>query len=272
VLPQVSELLLLEDHPNADARCIRVSLRPGLGSDELARRLAIHIVHQLTEPIPDAFDRWYAYLGGGPPLIDLDKRELLAYIGADFSNPQDETRIQGSVVEHLWSSIAEALDGGWGRPLYVEHDHFSVIDHGPDGLSIYDIGAADLGFRLWESKRHASTRQVTSTITKAARQLRQQGPEYLARMSKVLQTNANPRVARLGGTIVRSWQENAPTGAVGVSVGRSSEGFLPDRPFIGLRRNFTFADPARREGVLIELPDLPVFAETVRGLVLAGIA
>lgn len=271
MLPKVSELLVLEDHPNVDARCIRVTLKPEAKSDELARRLAIDIVHRLTEPVPEAFDRWYAHLNGGAALNDTDKAEVLAYVGADFSDAANVTRVEGAVVEHLWASVAQALDGGWGRPLYVEHDHFSVIDHGPDGLSVYDVGEADLGFRLWESKRHAAERKVTSTISTAARQLRTHGVEYLARMSKVLQTNANERVAHLGGTIVRAWKEVRPTAAVGVSIGRSSGGNLPSRPFIGLRRTFRFDDSARREGVLIELPNLTAFAQEVRTTVLKGL-
>jgi hypothetical protein len=268
----VSELLVFEDHPNVDARCIRIMLRPGADASELTRRLAIDIVHRLTEPVPDAFDRWYAHLNGGQALDETDKAEVLAYVGSDFSNAADVTRIEGAVVEHLWASVADALQGGWGQPLYVEHEHFSVIDHGPDGLSVYDVGELDLGFRLWESKRHAAARQVTSTISTAARQLRDHGTEYLARMSKILQTNPNQRVAHLGGTIVRAWKEVRPTAAVGVSVGRSIGGRLPARPFIGLRRTFRFEDPSRREGVLIEVPDLPMFAQNVRTTVLTGLA
>jgi hypothetical protein len=271
MLPKVSELLVLEDHPNVDARCIRVSLRPGGDTDALARRLAIDIVRRLTEPIPETFGRWHAHLNGGPALDDISKDEVLAYVGADFSNPDDTTRIEGAVAEHLWASVAEALDGGWGRPLYVEHDHFSVIDHGPDGLSVYDVGEVDLGFRLWESKRHAARRTVTTTISTAARQLRDHGSEYLARISKVLQTNPNPRVAHLGGTIVRAWKEVRSTSAVGVSIGRSTGDGLPDRPFVGLRRHFKFDDSSRREGVLIEIDDLPAFAMNVRHIVLNGL-
>jgi hypothetical protein len=271
MLPRVSELLFLNDQPDADAHCIRVTLAPNTSIDELARRLAIDIVCRLTAPVPEAFDRWYTHLNGGPALGDTDKAELVAYVGADFSNPDDETRIEGAVVEHLWASVAEALDGGWGRPLYVEHDHFSVIDHGPDGLSVYDVSLADLGFRLWESKRHASTKHVTQTISTAARQLSDHGTAYLARISKVLQTNPNLRVAHLGGTIVRAWKDVSPTAAVGVSVGRSTGERLPSRPFIGLHRHFNFDDPARREGVLIEVPNLSEFAERVRTIVLMGL-
>ena len=267
----ISELLVLEDHPNEDARCIRVGLKPDTDIDELARRLAVQIVRRLLEPVPEAFDRWHAHLNGGSALDEIDKAEVLAYVGADFSNPDDTTRIEGAVAEHLWASVAEALNGGWGRPLSVEHDHFSVIDHGPDGLSVYDIGEIDLGFRLWESKRHAAKRTVTTTISTAARQLRDNGCEYLARISKVLQTNPNPRVAHLGGTIVRAWKEVRPTAAVGVSVGRSTGHNLPGRPFVGLRRHFKFDDQSRREGVLIEIPDLPAFAMKVRTIVLTGL-
>jgi len=272
MLPHVADLLVLEDHPDDDARCIRVALRPDADDRELALRLAVDIVRRLTGPVPDAFARWYAHLIGGPALDETDKAEVLAYVGADFLNASDVTRTEGAVVEHLWASVAEALSGGWGRPLYVEHDHFSVIDHGPDGLSIYEIDEPDLGFRLWESKRHAAEREVTSTISTAARQLQDHGTEYLARMSKVLQLNPNQRVAHLGGTIVRAWKEGRPTAAVGVSVGRSAGGSLPRRPFIGLHRRFRFDDRSRREGVIIEVPNLSAFAECVRRTVLTGLA
>ncbi|MCP4306255.1 MAG: hypothetical protein GY788_15585 [bacterium] len=272
MLPSVAELLHLEDQPNRDACCIRVRLGGPSTDDELARRLAISIVHRLTEPVPGAFNSWYAHLNGGPPLSDRESQELLAYIGADFSDPKDTTRIEGAVVEHLWASIAEDLEGGWGRPLHVEHDHFSVIDHGPDGLSVYEIGVPDLAFRLWESKRHSSQATVTRTITAAARQLRDNGPAYLARISKVLQTNRDSRVAQLGGTIVRAWQDKDSTSSVGVSVGHQSEISLPARPFSGLRRHFGYRDTARREVVLIGLADFPGLAEKVRAFMLDGIA
>lgn len=273
MLPKVSDLLLMEAHPNVDAPCIKVTLKPDADIDEVALRLAVDIVKRLADPVPDTFERWLAHLGGGPALNDVGKAELLAYVGADFHDAGDTTRIEGAVAEHMWASIAESLDGGWGRPFYVEHDHFSVIDHGPDGLSLYDVtGEPELGFRLWESKRHAARRTVTTTVSTAARQLRDHGSEYLARLSKVLQTNPNQRVASLGGTIVRAWKEVRPTSAVGVSVGRSAGDGLPGRPFIGLRRHFNFVDDSRREGVLIEIPDFPAFASKVREIVLTGLS
>jgi hypothetical protein len=182
VLPKVADLLVLEDIANEDARCIRVSMKAGASIEDLAHRLGVDIARRLMDPVPEVFERWHAHVTGGPALDETDEAVVRAYVGADFANPADVTRIEGAVVEHLWASVAEALDGGWGRPLYVEHDHFSVIDHGPDGLSVYDVGAADLGFRLWESKRHAATRKVTTTISTAAKQLRDHGPEYLARL------------------------------------------------------------------------------------------
>jgi hypothetical protein len=248
VLPNVAELLTLEDHPNPDVRCIRVSLKPApVTAEDLAQRLAVNIVFRLTEPAPDEFARWYAHLTSGAPLSGDDKAVLLAYVGADFEDPDDQTRREGAVVEHLWAAIAEELDGGWGTPKYVEHDHFSVIDHGPDGLSLYAIGQPTLAFRLWESKRHATPKAVTKTVTTATRQLRDHGVQYLARVSKVLQVHEDPEVAQLGGTIVRAWQEDDDARSIGVSVGRSAGQALPNRPFVGMRRHFAFADKARRE-------------------------
>lgn len=272
MLPNVADLLNLDDHANPDARCIRVSLKPPPATaEELARRLAINIVFRLTGPAPDEFDRWHANFNGGGPLSDDDKEVLLGYVGADFVDLADQTRREGAVVEHLWAAVADQLDGGWGLPKYVEHDHFSVIDHGPDGLSLYEIGQPTLGFRLWESKRHATPKAVTKTVTTAARQIRNHGVEYLARMSKVLQVHDDPGVAGLAGTIVRAWKQDDAARSVGVSVGRSTGAPLPNRPFIGMRRHFNFADASRREAVIIEVPDLEAFAKRVRILVLTGL-
>lgn len=268
---RVSDLLAFENSPSDDARCIRVTLKPSSKRSELARLVAIEAVRRLTAPVEDAFDRWLESLHGKNALDETEKATVLSYVGADFLDPDNTTRLEGSVAEHLWASIADSLDGGWGRPVHVEHDHFSVIDHGPDGLSVYDVGGQDLGFRLWESKRHASKRQVTRTITRAAEQLRSHGAEYLARISKVLQTNSDSRVAGLGGTIVREWVEESPNAAVGVSVGRSPKAELPRRPFKGLRREFAFGELERREVVLIEVPKFGAFSRLVRDVVLTGL-
>ena len=96
---------------------------------------------------------------------------LEAYLLGDLADVSNETRLRGAVVEHLWACVAADLDGGWGTPMHVEHDHFSVIDHGGDGLSLYDAPApaSGLRFRLWESKRHDSaTKSVTEVVTGAS--------------------------------------------------------------------------------------------------------
>jgi hypothetical protein len=194
-----------------------------------------------------------------------------AYLYADFRDSTNSTRIEGAVAEHLWASAAMNLEGDWGLPKFVEHEHFSVIDHGPDGLSIYERDSEQYGFRLWESKRHASDGSITDTVTTAAGQLEVNGAQYLARLSKVLQANDDPTVCALGGIVVRAWLEKWDIAAVGVSLGRTSGGALPPRPFIGLKRKFDFADPGQREGVLIEIPAFAEFAMKVREHVLEGV-
>ena len=185
------------------------------------------------------------------------------------------TRLQGAVVEHLWACMAADLDGGWGTPMHVEHEHFSVIDHGGDGLSLYDPDAPVYGlrFRLWESKRHDSaTRSVTDVVTGASGQLKTHAAEYLARMSKPLQLNDDLRIQQLAGRIVKLWTTRDATGGVGVSVGTTAARAVPNRPFRGLRRAFPhFQTPQHCEGLVIEIPDLAAFATDVRAEILKGI-
>lgn len=245
----------------------------GRDRGKVAQLVAAHIVTRLLEPNPDGLAAWTARHGGGPPHDEPTKEMLEAYLVSDFADEGNETRLQGAVVEHLWACMAEGLHGIWGTPIHVEHDHFSVIDHGGDGLSLYDTDTSDLRFRLWESKRHDSeTRSVTDAVTGASGQLKDKAAEYLARMSKPLQLNGDQRIQQLAGKIVKLWTTQAPTAGVGVSVGTAAKDELPDHPFQGLCRTFShFRDPGRREGLIIEIPDLAAFARTVRAEILKGI-
>lgn len=242
--------------------------------DEVARLLAADIVQRLCEGSVEAYENWATRASGGPEHDTASREELEAYLMSDFKDADDEewTRLGGAVVEHLWAAIAPTLDGGWGLPLHVEHEHFSVIDHGGDGLSIYSFGAPDLRFRLWESKRHASaTKSVTSVVTGAAAQLSAGAPAYLARMSKPLQLHEDQRIQQMAGRIVKLWTTSDDSAGIGVSIGTSTGRPMPARPFKGLKDNFTFSDPARREGVIISVSDLQGFAQLVRSRILEGI-
>ena len=240
---------------------------------EVVRLVALDIVRRLLDPSPDAFASWTARHGGGSAHDESIRATLEAYLLNDFANDASGTRLQGAVVEHLWACMAAYLDGGWGTPMHVEHEHFSVIDHGGDGLSIYEFDTCDLGFRLWESKQHDSTtNSVTKVVTGASSQLKSHGPAYLARMSKPLQLNDDPRIQQLAGKIVKLWTTQDPTGGVGVSVGTAVVGALPNRPFKGLRKAFQhLPTPQHREGLVIEIPDLAGFSSDVRDEILKGI-
>ena len=243
--------------------------------DEVVQLVAMHIVGRLLEPSPAALASWRARHGGGSAHDEPTRAVLEAYLLGDFADVSNETRLQGAVVEHLWACMAADLDGGWGTPMHVEHEHFSVIDHGGDGLSLYDPDAPVYGlrFRLWESKRHDSvTKSVTDVVSDASSQLKAKATEYLARMSKPLQLHDNPRIQQLAGKIVKLWTTQDVASGVGVSVGTTARQALPSRPFRGLRRTFPhFETPQHREGLVVEIPDLAVFATDVRTEILKGI-
>ncbi|MXV89817.1 MAG: hypothetical protein F4121_09850 [Acidimicrobiia bacterium] len=241
--------------------------------DEVVQLVAADIVRRQLASNPSALASWIARRAGGSPHDDPTKAELKAYLLSDFADDSNRPRLQGAVVEHLWASMAEDLYGGWGMPIHVEPPHFSVIDHGGDGLSVYDSDDPELRFRLWESKRHDSaTKSVTEVVTGASGQLREHAAEYLARMSKPLQLNDDPRIQQLAGKIVKLWTSRDAAGGVGVSVGTTARRALPSRPFRGLRREFShFETPQHREGLVIEIPRLKEFARDVRAEILKGI-
>ena len=240
---------------------------------EVVRLVAIHIVCRLLDPSPAALANWMERHGGGSAHDEPTKDELKAYLLNDFADGSNEPRLQGAVVEHLWACLAPDINGGWGVPICVQHDHFSVIDPGCDGLSLYDSDTPDLRFRLWESKRHDSVaKSVTEVVTGASAQIETRAPVYLARISKPLQLNADPRIQQLAGKIVKLWTSGDVSGGVGVAVGTTSTGALPDRPFRGLRRVFRcLKTPQHREGIVIEIPDLAAVAADVRSEILKGI-
>ena len=257
---------------HSDAWWFHIQILSGHRS-EVVRLVTVHIVRRLLDTSPEALASWMARYRGGSAHDGPTKAELEAYLLSDFADGGNAARLQGAVVEHLWACLAVDINGGWGVPLYVFHDHVSVLDPGADGLSLYDVDVPQLRFRLWESKQHDSvSKSVTDVVTSASGQLEHQAARDLARLSKPLQYNADPRIQQLAGKIVKLWTTQDSSGGVGVSVGTTSTQALPERPFRGLRKVFShFETPQHREGIVIEIPDLAAFAADVRSEILRGI-
>lgn len=278
--PDVSDLVEISQVSNADALCFTVRIRDGR-QRELALLLAERIVQRAVAPTRTLWDAWKRRAQGGKNHPDEVRAALEAYIMADF---HDEPRVVGSsgiqgqgtrpigaVVEHLWAAVAPDLEGAWGRPLHTEHDHFSVIDHGPDGLTIHESEEDALRFRLWECKQSTGKQSLTHVFTKAAGQLETNGAEYLARVSKVLQLHSDARIQELAGSIVYLWTSKDPRGAVGVSVGRNLGDPLPSRPLRGLVQKFRHLPTGGHEAVLVEMVGLVDFVRLVRKEIRKGI-
>ena len=268
----VSENFTLTLKRHDDAWWFHVQIASGR-RDQVVLLVATSIVCRQLEPSPAALATWTERHGGGPAHDGPSKAALEAYLLSDFADASNKSRLQGAVVEHLWACLAEDLDGGWGTPIHVEHDHFSVLDHGGDGLSLYDSEASVLRFRLWESKRHDSKKKsVSAAVRSASSQLKANAAGYLARLSKPLQLSDDERIRDLAGRIVKLWTTQDRVSGVGVSVGTAATRALPDRPFRGLRKAFPDLEtPRHREGLVIEVPDLAAFAEAVRAEILKGI-
>jgi hypothetical protein len=144
-------------------------------------------------------------------------------------SPSDSTGASGSTMSAKLSGPASPM-GFRGVPIYVEHEHFSVIDHGGDGLSIYEFDAPDLRFRLWESKPDDSpSTSVTIVVTGAAGQQKRTRPhisrEFRSRSNCTpIFASANSRAKSCHSTT------RDASGGVGVSVGTTNTMGLPSRP------------------------------------------
>ena len=266
----IQDLVVLTEVPDLDG--VRFLARAVVArEDELAAVLADAITAGLLGPAPHLLAAWRQRVTGGLPPSVEQRDAMAAYLLPDFREEVDsDTRLLGAVSEHLWAFLAPELDGRWGRPIHVEHDHFSVIDHGLDGLSLYDR-PPPLGFRLWEAKRHTGQGSVTTVITDAGQQLDSNGATYLARISKVLQTSRDPRVQSVAARIVEVWQARGEQAAVGIAVGRTSDDQMPRRPMKGLADRFAFGDPGRYEALVIEVSNLHGFAASVREAIKSGL-
>lgn len=243
---------------------------PGGARTELSRNLAVLVVESLAQPSDTAFPEWIARFDGGPAHSREVREEIESYVLPDF-RVANSTRLQGSVIEHLWALLASRLEGEWGSPLRTAHHHFSVIDHGGDGFSFYEVEETeDLRFRLWESKAHLGQQSVTTVVTTAAKQIKGSASEYLARASKELQLSDDPRVTKLAGTIVRLWSSRDGRSAVGISVGTEAD-TIPLRAFKGIETQLNLSDFAQREGLVIQIESLAAFCEEVREWITKGI-
>lgn len=225
---------------------------------------------------------WRSRRDGGPPATGGRKAALEAYVGIGFKlpgQPSNPDHLQGHVAELLWNRvIQERSVCRDGRRLIRAHSvKPDPLEPGGDGLVIYSretaTGEVELVFRLWEIKKHDANSQVSATIRRATKQLRNRGHEYLAKLAGPETIAEQGDLGMFYANVVELWFDRSSRSGVGVSVGTSSH-HVPNGPnsFRSIAKAFPdYSAPGQREGVVVAIPDFPMFAERVKEIVWSGL-
>lgn len=223
-------------------------------------------------------DRWRIRRDGGASSAGAQLEAVKAFVSIGFGVPgaaKPVDHVQGHVAELLWHRIvSERTSCRDGRTL-VEAPPIKAdaLEPGGDGLVVYEDSGGALVFRLWEVKKHDAEAGVSSTINRAAKQLRERGHLYLAKLAGPATLTTEGALGELYDGMVDLWFERSPRAGVGVSIGAS----LEHRPqssntFRSLGIQFPeFSTAGQTESIVIALPKFPEFAKRVKEIVWSGL-
>jgi hypothetical protein len=225
-----------------------------------------------------ALDSWRQRRDGGPPHAASRQKVIQTYAGIAFGYPGHEVNehhVQGHVAELVWSRVmSERSVCRDGRRLHKAHPvKADPLEPGGDGLIIYQNVDDVFVFRLWEIKKHESQGEVSGTINRASKQLKERGAEYLAKLAGPETLDPDSPVGELYANIVELWWDRSDRAGVGVSIG-TSHGHEPKRPtaFGSIKKAFPeFTASGQTEGLVVAIPDFPGFAERVKEIVWSGL-
>jgi hypothetical protein len=244
--------------------------------DALAAGLARRIVKHKCRGCPHHYKAWKARALGGSAMPGSSREALRAYIKPVFGVPEDSESVprdhmEGAVAQYLWYFLA--IDLPSDEPVErVEPAGFAATDPGGDGLIIHRIDEEYLMFRLWEIKKCVGQGRVSSTVSRAYRQLSTRATEYLARYTAIGQEiNNNPELAEFYGQLIDLWVDARPEAAAGISVATSQDK-VPTRCFTTFGQRFPgFVEPVRLRGMLTAVDDFSDLATKVRQHIWRGL-
>lgn len=274
----LTELLGLTPCPPT-AKCAYVTAGASAGPAELAEAAALLADDAMSlrmgkSPVLD----WWRLVRDGKPAPrprDRHRAAVEAFVADTFGlpgAPGDRGLIQGFVAELLWHRLVREHGAPVvGRTLaHVEDLSWAAYQQGGDGLVVYELEGGTLVFRLWEIKKHESTRHISATVNRAARQLDRNALKYLAQYTGYGSRRAD-RIGALYADLVPLWLDEDERAGVGVSVATSTA-HAPKKAALGsIATVFPQMTRERREGVIVALPDFPTFADDVRNAVWTGL-
>lgn len=214
---------------------------------------------------------WYAAALAGVPLGGKDRLRAEGFVAPVFGlpgrSPAPQEQLQGFITEWLWYCLAREKKESHRSLSYIESPSWSVTEQGGDGLALYSdvAGAGALSFRLWELKKHVSSKPISSTIGKAYAQLDDRALTYLAKITSA-SAHMTGDLGELLANLADRWLDADPAAGVGVGVATNSP--APSKCFTTMGRRFPrLSGVGQLEGLLACIEDLPGFTLDVRRFV-----
>lgn len=227
-------------------------------------------------------DKWRARRDGEHDYSEVDKQAVAVFVAPVFGLPTDDTKAREDRLHHLQGFVAELL---WNRLIqdrtvtddartlvHTEEVKADPTGTGADGLVVYEVADGTLVFQLWEIKKHAAATPISATIKRAADQLADNGPRYLATLTAPGTKHPGP-LGQLFADLVPLWLEHSPRAGIGISIATSTTHAPKKHPaFTNIAPVFPHLDGAgQREALMVAITDFPKFAQRVKEIVWTGL-
>lgn len=233
----------------------------------LADKIAELIIETRCPPV--IYNQWVDAHSGVASLSDIQKEVLRIYVKPSIGlpgEPATANELQGTVAEYFWYEIVRSREES-EELVDIHKPSLRVTESGGDGLVIYQTDFESYIFRLWEVKKHATSNSATAKVTKASKQLRDNGAEYLAKLSKVEQERDReyPGLSKYYAELVPKWLESSSDAHAGVSLSKDDVSSVTSTPIKTMKTYLPGLNSERQlSAIIISMPDFVEFTKKVQ--------
>lgn len=270
----VLDLFEIEEIDHGDHLHRWLNFKDDARTEDLALLLAQAIARNQTSGVPGLYHRWEARRQGASSESPAGLKALLALVVGTPDAPKSANKIQAAVAEYLWFLIEDELqDALGGHDVYIAPPSLRVEDAGGDSLVMFRTASEELNARLWEVKKTVSTSGLRPTVTRACKQLSDEGYIYLAELASSLSKDSqlSQEEQRYAALLAVNWEERDSSLHVGVAVKAVRGNRKPDS-FSRMAELIVDLDgQSRRVGVAIETGRFLQLADRVKEILWSGL-
>ncbi|MGC4112224.1 MAG: hypothetical protein QM747_17775 [Nocardioides sp.] len=209
------------------------------------------------------YDTWRDHTLAGTKIPSPDKDTIASFIEPVFglpSAPKSKDHLHGHVGEWLWHLLTKDK-----MAVRVQPDpKGDVTDAGADGFSIYENTAGALRFRLWESKKNTGSGRLSTSLSKAYKQIADSGQRYVAKIVGTFTPGSyDDETLAFMAKVPAAWTQGDEL--VGAGVTLATHQSLPDKPFKKMSKKLPLFDkPGQLRGLATSISCYEELAKTVR--------